>query len=83
MPKIGYLGSKFWKTNVRFEIRTFEIGYKGNFVKIRKLTFFDSKCPYLGFRAQNFRKQIPDLKSAPSKSGTGKISLKDWKVDTF
>ena len=43
MPKIGHLGSKFWKTNVRFEISTFEIRCKGNFVKIRKLIFFDPK----------------------------------------
>ena len=67
MPKIGHLGSKFWKTNVRFEINTFEIRYKVNFVKIRKLMFLDPKCPNLGIWAQNFGKQVPDLKSAASK----------------
>ena len=67
MPKIGHLGSTFWKTNVRFEISTFEIGDKGNFVKIRKLIFFDPKCPNLGIWAQHFGKQMPDLKSVPSK----------------
>ena len=33
MTKIGHLGPKFWKTNVRFEISTFEIGYMIDFVK--------------------------------------------------
>ena len=68
MLKIGHLGSKFWKTNVRFEISTFKIECKGNFVKIRKLIFFlTQKCPNLGFWAHNFGKQMADLKSAPSK----------------
>ena len=67
MPKIGHLDSKFWKTNVGFEISTFEKRRKGNFVKIRKLTFFDPKWPKLGIWAQNFGKQMLDLKSAPSK----------------
>ena len=66
MPKIGLLGSKVWKKNVRFEISTFEIGYKGNFFKIGKLIFFDPKCPNLGIWVQNFGKQMTDLKSAPS-----------------
>ena len=43
-PKCGHLWSQFWKTSVKFEIITFEIGYKGNFVKIRNLIFFDPKC---------------------------------------
>ena len=33
MPKSGDLDSTFSKTNVRFEISTFEIGYIRNFVK--------------------------------------------------
>ena len=33
MPKFGDLDSTFSKTNVRFEISTFEIGYIRNFVK--------------------------------------------------
>ena len=33
MPKTGHLGSTFWKTNVRFEISTFEIVYMRNFCK--------------------------------------------------
>ena len=70
MPKIGHLGSTFWKTSVRFEISTFEIGYKGNFVEIRKLILFDPKCPNLGICAQSFGKQMSDLKSALSKWGT-------------
>ena len=56
MPKFGRLGSNFWKTNVRFEISTFEIGYKGNFVKIRKLILFGPKCPNVSIWAQNFGK---------------------------
>ena len=31
--KLGYLWSKFWKTNVRFEISTLEIGYMLYFVE--------------------------------------------------
>ena len=65
MPKFGHLGLKFWKTNVRFEISTFEIWYKGNFVKIRKLIPFGPKYPNVW--AQNFGKQMSDLRSAPSK----------------
>ena len=50
------------KVNVRFEISTFEIGYMRNFVKIRKLIPFGPKCPKLGIYAQNFGKQMSDLK---------------------
>ena len=49
--------SQFWKTNVRFEIINFEIGYKWNFVKNRKLILSGPKCPKLGIWAQNFGKQ--------------------------
>ena len=37
MPVMGDLDSKFSKTNIRFEISTFQIGNKQNFIKIRKL----------------------------------------------
>ena len=51
MPIFGDLVSKFSETNVRFEISTLEIGYMRNFAKIRKLIFFDPKCPNLGILA--------------------------------
>ena len=63
MPIFGNLGSKISKTNVRFEISIFEIGYLQNFVKIRKLILFDPKCLNLDIWTQNFRKPISDLKS--------------------
>ena len=53
MLKFRHLGSK---TNVKFEISTFEIGYMRNFVKIRKLIFFGPKCPNLGIWARNLKK---------------------------
>ena len=67
MPKIGHLCSKFWKTSVRSEIITFQIGYMQSFLKIRKLILSGTKCPKLDIWAHNFEKQISDLKSAPSK----------------
>ena len=76
MLKFGDLSSKFSKTNVRFEISTFEIEYRQNFVKIRKLILFDLKCPYLVIWTQDSRKPMSDLKSAHSKQGTCKISLR-------
>ena len=51
MLKFGHLGSQIWNTNVRFEISTCEIGYKGNFFKIRRLIFFDPKYSNLGIWA--------------------------------
>ena len=75
MPKIGYLCSKFWKANVRFEIITFKIGYMQNFVKIRKLIPFGPKCSKLGIWAQNFGKQVSHLRSSLSKEGTTEILL--------
>ena len=66
MPTFGDLGSKFSK-NVRFEISTFEIGYRQNFVKIKKVIPFGPKCPNLEIWAQTFGKRMPDLKSATSK----------------
>ena len=67
MLKFGDLSSTFLKTNVRFEISTFEIGCMRNFAKIRKLILFGSKCTNLGIWARNFRKPMSGLKSAPSK----------------
>ena len=67
---------KFSKTKIRFEISTFEIGYRQNFVKIRKLIIFGPKCPNLGIWAQNFQKQMANLKSAHSKKSTCEISLR-------
>ena len=63
-PKFGNLGSKVLKTNVWFEISTFETGYKQIFVKIKKLIPFGPKCLNLDVWSQNFRKQMSDLKSA-------------------
>ena len=59
--------SNFWKTSVGFEVITFQIGYMGNFLKIRKLILFDAECLKSGIWAQNFEKKISDLKSAPLK----------------
>ena len=58
---------QFCKKNDRFEIITFQIGYMGNFLKIRKLILFDAECLKSGIWAQNFEKKISDLKSAPLK----------------
>ena len=62
------MGSKFYKTNVRFQISTFEIACMQNFVKIKKLIHFGPKWPN------------SDLKSAPLKLGTEKILLKSLKT---
>ena len=51
MLKFGDLGSKFLKTNVRYEISTLEIGHMPNSGKKSKLILFDPKCPYLGIWA--------------------------------
>ena len=67
MSKFGYLASKFLKTNDKFEISTFEIGYMKNFVKIRTLVLFGPKCPCLEIWARNFQKQMTDSKSPPLK----------------
>ena len=65
MPKSGDFGLTFLKTNDRFQINTFEIGYMQNLVNISKLILFDPKCPDLGIFARNFRKQMSGLKSTP------------------
>ena len=74
--KLWDFTSKCLKTNVRFEISTFEIGYMRNYVKIRKLIPFGPKVLNLGIWAHNLGKQMSDFKSAPSKQGTREISLR-------
>ena len=58
IPKFEDLGSKFSKKTGRYEISTFELGYKQNFVKMRKLILFGPTSPHLGIWARNCRKQI-------------------------
>ena len=67
MPKFGDLDSKFSKTNVRFEISTFEIGYIRKFVKIRELIIFWPKMSKFAHLGSKCSKTMPDLKSASSK----------------
>ena len=55
MTNFGHLGSKFLKTNVRFEVSTFEIGYVRNFVKIRELILFGPKHPNFGVWARSLK----------------------------
>ena len=55
MTKFGDLSSKFWKTNVEFEISSFEIGHMGNFVKIKRLIHVDPKMPNWGFGLEIFK----------------------------
>ena len=76
MPIFRHLGFKFLKTNVRFEISTFETVHMRNFIKIGRLILFGIKCQNLGIWAQNFRKPMLDLKSAHSKQGTSQILLR-------
>ena len=66
MPKFGDLGLKFLKTNVWFEISTFETGCRPNFAKIKMLIPFGPKSLNLGVWAQHFWKWMSDLRSAPS-----------------
>ena len=57
MPKFWPFGSKFSKTNDKFEISTFKISYMQSFVKIRKLILFGQKCQNLGIWAQNLKNE--------------------------
>ena len=82
MPKFEHLGSKYLKTNFRFEISTFEIVNRQIIVKIRNLILFDRKCPNSGIWAQNFQKTILNFKAGLSKQGADKITFTDQKVDT-
>ena len=55
MLKYGNLGSKFYKTNVTFEINTFKtLG----FLDIKKLIPFGPISPKLGIWAKKFEKRI-------------------------
>ena len=45
MPKFGDLSPTFSKTNNKFVISTFKIGYMRDFINFRKLILFDPKCP--------------------------------------
>ena len=67
MPNFGDFTSKCSKTNVRFEISTFEIEYIQNLVKIGKLLLFGPKGLSLGIWAQHIGIQMSDLKSTPAK----------------
>ena len=69
MYKTGDSGSKYSKTNVRFEIRTFQIGYRKNFVKIKKIILFDPNSLNFEMWTQNFRKPVSDLKASLSNQG--------------
>ena len=65
MSKFGDLGSKFLKTNVRFEISTIKIEHRRNFVKIRKLILFGSKCPNLSICTQTLKIESRKFKIFP------------------
>ena len=54
MPIFEDLGSNFSKTNVRFEISTFETAYKLNFAKIKKSILSGPKFSNLGIWARTF-----------------------------
>ena len=58
---------KFSTTRLRFEICTLEIGYRQNFITIRKLVLFSPKCTNLGIWAKIFQKSMSNLNAAPSK----------------
>ena len=54
--QIWWLGLKIFKKNDRFENSTFEIGYKQDFVKVRKLIIFGPKMPKFGHLGSKFLK---------------------------
>ena len=72
IPKLGHFSAKKYqlsnfnkiclfpilkvKTNIRFEISTFKIECRQNFVKMGKLILFHPKCLNLGIWPPNFRK---------------------------
>ena len=58
MLKYGNLGSKFYKTNVTFEINTFKIRYTLGFLDIKKLIPFGPISRKLGIWAKKFEKRI-------------------------
>ena len=57
MLKFGDFVLKLLKTNVRFEISTFEIVYKQNLAKLTKLKLFGPKCTNLGIWFKVFEDQ--------------------------
>ena len=49
---------KILKTNVRFEISTFEMGFIQSLTnKIKEVIFFDPKCPNMGIWARNLNNE--------------------------
>ena len=56
---------EIFEKKVWFEISTFEIRYRQNFVKIKKLIPFGPKRPNLEVWAQTFRERMSHLQSAP------------------
>ena len=66
MPIFGDLGLNFSETDLRFEIKTFEIGYMQNFANIKKLILCP-KCSNTEIWFQNSQKPMSDFKSAHSK----------------
>ena len=56
MPKFGNLGSKYSKTNDKFEISTYKIGWIQNFIKTRKFILFGPNAQ-IGHLGSNFEKQ--------------------------
>ena len=64
------LGTRLLRTkNISFDVSTFEIAYRQNFFKSRKLTLFDAKCPHLRIRAQNFWKHVSDFEISTFETG--------------
>ena len=57
MLKFGDLGYKILKTNLKFEISTFKIGYKQNFVEIRNLYSLTQNAHIWGFGLKLFENQ--------------------------
>ena len=56
MLKFGNLRSQFSKTNIRFEISSFEIGFRQNFRKIKKMILLNAKMPLFGNLHSKFSK---------------------------
>ena len=74
MSKFGHLGSKSLKTNVKFKISTFKIGYVKNFVKIRKFILFGPKYLNLGNWLEIKKKNKFEISTF--KTGACEISLR-------
>ena len=74
MSKFGHLGSKSLKTNVKFKISTFKIGYVKNFVKIRNFILFGPKYLNLGNWLEIKKKNKFEISTF--KTGACEISLR-------